>query len=238
MSIDQLKGMGMKRHICILGLLLSLTIFVQASSAALTTMLPESSYADGNWQGYKLFGMEVEEGEFLYGRVEFAVYDTLNLDPGGEEKDWVENLGLTGEGQYLYAYQVFNDSFSDRELSSFSVFTQGGDPLNVDETSIDSAQADASSVQPEGGELTNSDTEVLWTWEPDPAGYGYVYASQYSWYLLFLSESSPVAGSYLVQASEEPGEFPTPDAPEPTTMALFGLGSALVAFKRIKPNRL
>jgi hypothetical protein len=228
----------MTRQVCILGLLFILTLFVQMSSATLTAMLPESTYADGQWQGYRLFSTSVEDGEFLHGRVEFAVYDTQNLDPDGEEKEWVDSLGLTGEGQYLYAYQVFNDFYSDRELSTFSVFAQSGSPLFLDETSIDSAQADTSSIQPGDGELTNSNTEVLWTWESNPGGYGYVYPNQYSWFLLFLSESSPVAGNYEVQVSEQPGEFPTPDVPEPATIALLGFGAAMVVYKGIKPNKL
>jgi len=217
------------------GLLFVLTFFVQTSTATLAPMLPESSYEDGHWQGFRFFDEEVGEGEYLRGRVDYAVYDTQNLQ-NTDETNWIGSLELSGEGQFLYAYQVFDDyeGWSDREVSSFSVFSMSGGPLDVDEDSIDSVEDDESGVEAADGFLTNSDTQVLWNWEPEPGGYGYVNAGEHSWFLLFLSDLSPVVGDFEVQISEQQGDIPTPGVPEPATVALLGLGYTLIVLKRKK----
>jgi hypothetical protein len=52
--------------------------------------------------------------------------------------------------------------------------------------------------------------------------------------MVFLSDSAPVSGDYEVKVVEEQGEFPTPgpEIPEPASIALLGIGYALVAFRR------
>jgi len=200
-------------------------------------MMPESSYAGDQWQGFEFYEKEIDDGIFLRGRIDFAVYDMENLN--SEETEWVDGLNLDGEGKYLYAYQVFNDydGWSEREISYFSVFSEGGEFFSLDESSIGHSEDPESGVEPGSGYVDDSSgTQVVWTWEPEPDGYGYIYAGNHSWFLYYLSDGAPTAGDYEIQAAEETGELPTPGVPEPATIALLGFGYVLVMFHKKKDS--
>ncbi|MHC4264781.1 MAG: PEP-CTERM sorting domain-containing protein [Planctomycetota bacterium] len=229
----------MMRKIFLGAVLLTLTVYVQTATAALAPMMPTSSYADGHWQGHTFYDETLGDSSFLRGRIDFAVYDTQNLD--SQESEWVDGLDLTGEGQYLYAYQVFNDfEESDREVAYLSVFQADGGSFDLDESSIGYSEDPESGVEPASGYLEDSsDMQVVWTWEPDPEGSGFIYSGEHSWFLLFLSDSSPVAGDYEIMASDGQGELPAPgQVPEPSTIAMLGLGAALAVFKRKRTQNL
>ena len=222
--------MRVVRKLVLVYFLCNLTLFVQTASATLAPMRPQSTYDEGAWYGFEPYNIELEEGSFLRGRVDFAIYDTETYSPA--EQSWVEGLGLSGQGRFLYAYQIFNDyPESDEEVAYFSVFAESGNPLDVEEDSIDSSQDPENGVELAEGYLADSDLEVVWTWEPEPDGHGFIFKTEHSWFLLFFSNSGPVPGDFEVRASEGAGELPTP-VPEPTTIALLGLGSALALISR------
>jgi len=197
-------------------------------------MMPDSSYQDGKWRGLKFFNEQADTGGTLFGRVDFGVYDTQNLQLQ-DEIDWVDSLNLSQqqqEKQFLYAYQVFNDyeEQSDREITHFEVFAESGAQLNV--ASIDTKEDENTGVQPADGYLDSSGEKVIWTWDYSPLGNGLLYKDEHSWHLIILSDSAPVVGDFNVKALEDTGEFPAADVPEPATIALFGIAQALVIATR------
>jgi len=63
----------------------------------------------------------------------------------------------------------------------------------------------------------------MWVWDG-------IVADKYSWYLIFSSNYAPTSGNFTVT---DESSAPVP-IPEPGTMALFGIASALYAAKRDK----
>jgi hypothetical protein len=222
--------MRVTREIGFFSLLVLAALFVQNASATLPPMLPTSSYADGAWQGFRLYDESLGGGDFLRGRIDFAVYDTL----GGNE--FIEaGFEAQGEGQYIYAYQIFNDyePASDEAVWSFAVFgidedgEPSGVPLVVDEMSIGSQEDPESGVEPTDAYFGSSNSRGVWEF-----GGGALFAGEHSWFLVFNSNSGPVPGSYEVKAPEE-GKFPV-STPEPGTLMLLGIGGALIFTRRRK----
>lgn len=209
--------MGIKRKIIIFALLLVATAIVQNASA---TLLPSSTYAGGHWQGSRLYDIDVIGGGFLRGRIDFAVYDTL----GGNE--FIE-AGFTapGDGQYIYAYQIFNDyPVSEEAVAYFSVFALSGDPMDAYEDTIGSEEdTPDSGIEAGGAYFTESNLRATWLFNDQ-----ILTSDEHSWFLIFRSDSAPVTGNYEISA----GEFPA--VPEPCTLMLFGLGGAMMFIRRKK----
>lgn len=222
--------MRVVRKIGILCLLAVATLFVQDAEAVLT-YLPESTYAGDTWRGYRYYDEEPEPGFYLRGRIDFAVYDTENLVLP-KEIAWVGELETElGEmpGQYIYAYQVFNDyGASDMEVSYFAVYALDNDPIDVYEASIGSFADPGSGVEPTDGSL-ESNLKVIWEFDN-----GLIYKGDHSWFLVFCSDYSPVEGDYKIKAPEDKGTPPVPEVPEPMTIAMLGIGGAVILRRRRK----
>jgi len=230
----------MLKKIRTLFLVITLILLVQTANATLAPMLPESSYDDGNWQGFRSFYEEPEQGGYLFGRVDFAVYDTDQLSQ--QEEDWVNSLGLNQEERFIYAYQVFNDyDQSDREIAHFEVFAQSGAQLGVESQNIDTKEDEQSGIEPSDGYLDSAGEKLVWAWDDAPAGNGLLYKDNHSWYLVFLSDSAPVLGDFNVKALEDNGDFPVAGVPEPATIVLFGVAQAFLVItgrkKSLRKNR-
>jgi len=205
------------RRIGFFSLLVAAILFVQNSSA---TMLPVSSYADGYWQGSRFYEIEVVDDVFLRGRIDFDVYDTL----GGNE--FVEaGFAAPGDGQYIYAYQIFNDyPASEETVAFFSVFELAHNPMDVYQDSIGSQDdTPESGVASSSSYFTGSNLKAVWLFDG-----GVLTSGEHSWFLVFSSDSAPVPGDYEISA--ESGEFPA--VPEPTVITLLGLGSAILFARR------
>lgn len=214
-----------------------LMIITGNANAALAPMLPESSYDDGNWYGYDFYDVDLGDGDYLRGRIDFGVYDLEDEGLTQDEQDWIDDLGLAEEQGFLYAYQVFNDfeDWSEQEVAYFSVFAEEGGTLDIREQDIfyeDDGHED--SVSPSSVELADSGEKAVWHWELD-GGEGLIWEGEHSWYLLMLSDSGPVIGDYEIQTSET-GQIPAPRLPEPATIMLFGLAQAFL-FAGRKRNR-
>lgn len=211
-----------KLRVFSLSFLLAAALLSQSANAALISLvevlLPESSYAGDTWQGYRVYNEPWGDDGTLYGRIDFAVYDADNLQ-STEEREFVEGLDMPG--QYIYAYQIFNKlPPSDETVAYFSVFAINGAPLDVYTDSINSYEDPDGGVEATEEYFTSSNLEAVWKFDE-----GFIYKGDHSWFLAFSSDSEPVAGNYEIRGPEEGGQFP---APEPSTVALFGLGGAML----------
>ena len=212
------------RKIIFLALLLIAALFVQNASATLTQLsyLPDSSYAEavGNWQGRSFY-----EKDGLYVMVEFAVYDTSNLQPDSEEQALVEQLEpLNMTGQYIYAYQIFNhpDANEEGDIGYFEIF---GLETNINEASIgedgvnwQDDQEDG--VSPSDGYFDSERSRVVWEFN-----WGALIGGKHSYVLVIASDYDPVKGDYEAKGFEAGGDAPV--MPEPATIVLLGLGSVV-----------
>jgi hypothetical protein len=207
--------------------LLAIAVLAQNASAVLTEYLPESSYAttEGNWQGFKYYD-ELFSGErAIHARVDFAVYDQTNLKAGSKEETLVNSLNL--DGQFIYAYQVLNTrSNSDAEITYFALTTLGGASLS----GID----DTTSYDDGIGGKGPTDIPLQCTWEFN-GNSGMILKDEYSWFLVFSSDYSPVAGDFQVRTIDDSGPTPIPpEVPEPGILTLLGIGGAMVLSRRKK----
>jgi len=179
--------------------------------------LPDSTYADlvGNWQGSSVYD---EAG--MYVLVEYAVYDTqgsLTI----EEESLIDSLGDI-EGDYVYAYQIFNSNDAENEVALFQI-------LDIDYEAIDqSLMSDTSAVDDGNGGLSPMlPCGVEGCWEFDG---GVLVAGEHSYFLYFTSDSAPVAGTYEIESNES--DFPV--VPEPASVLLMGLGGLVFVIKNRK----
>jgi len=199
--------------------LILLSCFVQTASAVPTGyLLPDSSYLDGAWQGSSFYD-ELIEGEYLRGRIDFAVYDGDNLLPGSEEEALVGDLGLPG--RFVYAYQIINDyEASEKAVAYFAVYGDRQLPLDLYEPSIGCYDDGSGGKTATSWGLSGDKFDVVWEFTG-----GLIYKGDHSWFLVFGSDSAPVGGNYEIKSFES--QKPPVPIPEPATIVLLGLGFAL-----------
>ena len=177
---------------------------------------------DGAWQGHSIY----EVGDFNV-LVDFAVYDSQHLDPDEykDEFDFVNGLGDMS-GRYIYAYQVFNHPDGVEDIGSFGIQDSDGnsiDPsLMADTDSHNDSQGGIAPVDP-------SPSQGTWLFSENAAGL--VIPGTHSYFLVLSSDSTPVEGTYEIK---KPEPFPVPDVPEPTTIALLGLGGTMLLTRKRK----
>jgi hypothetical protein len=209
------------KEIRFLSLLLVAALFVQNASAAL--LLPYSSH----YQGRSYFN-----NNGMKGFVEFAVYNT----EGGNEWDG-SGFASPGSGQYIYAYQIFCDTDSSA-IGSFTIM--GSDPCNphtltgINTMSSQNPWVDSQLLSEEGIEPTDmsaNPTQTQATWEFWGDTGAILIHDEYSWFLIFSSDHDWTVGRYDVTTSMDDGTGPIPN-PEPCTVALLGIGSAILYTKR------
>ncbi|MFA5240378.1 MAG: PEP-CTERM sorting domain-containing protein [Phycisphaerae bacterium] len=210
------------RKIGLLSLLLVAALLLQSAEA---TILPYSSH----YQGRSYFGDST-----VSGHVDFAVYDTL----GSHGNEWVgAGFAAPGSDRYIYAYQIFNDAGSSEAIESFTIMgLYDPDTVQhlggVDSMTSQDPWADypftSEGVAPTGTRVNLDDPPTRATW--DFAG-GILIADGYSWFLVFSSAKDWVEGKYEIGTA---GGLPVTSNPEPCTLALLGLGGAMVFRKRRK----
>ena len=211
--------MGMKR-IKLLSLLLVATLFVQNAAAA---MLPYSSH----YQGLSYFN-----NAGVTGHVDFAVYDTL----GASGDEWTgAGFAAPGAGQYIYAYQIFNDAGSADAIEFFTIMGIDDPPTPHHLVGITTMTSQdpwenypliTEGVAPTGTEFNLGETRGTWKFAS-----GILIADEYSWFLIFSSANDWVQGKYLIETA---GGLPISGNPEPCTLALLGLGGTILFAKRKK----
>ena len=199
-----------------------LCVLIVGALAQNAMALYYSTYgSENNWQGHKNYNQDGIDMT-LY----FNVYDTV-----ANPTEFTWSGAATQNGRYIYAYQITNHSDS-QDIGLFSLLDKSGNPLAQQLMHSTSTQWDGSalSVAPDP---KVSGEQGIWQWSADG---GFLTAGKNSWYLIFSSDNAPVKGSFKVETSSET-EPPTPDVPEPCTLALFGAASALLASKRSRKCR-
>jgi hypothetical protein len=201
----------------LLSLLFVATLFIQNAAAAL---LPYSSH----YRGRSYFS-----DANVTGFVDFAVYDTEGL----YGNEWIgAGFDAPGSGRYIYAYQVFCETAIDA-IESFTIMGIDDPPtphnlVGISTISYQNPWEDypliTEGIEPSGTEINISETRATWEF----AG-GILVADEYSWFLVFSSDNDWVQGKYLMGTE---GGFPITGNPEPCTVALLGLGSAILLAKR------
>jgi len=191
--------------------------FGRDAAATLSPML-ESSYYEGS---------VLYDQSGLYGRIDFAVYDTTHPQYGGEYQD--NGLEKPGDGQYIYAYQIFNDYAQSEEAVTYFALL-GANGAAIDIASISSEQDPQSGIEPGSGYFDGGQSRVVWEFDGSS---GYVVGGEHSWFLVFSSDDGPSQGYYEIGAADG---LMVP-APEPATVLLLGLGAAVVLRRRRGPER-
>ena len=211
-----------------------LTIFSQNASATLERVLPDSSYYDGSI----IYDQDTDGYGRLVGRIDFAVYVT-------NQNEFTGNGGYEtpGDGQYIYAYQIFNDyEVSEAAINASSIFGVDGHLLNRSSIRGLSEQEDYSGddpsavgVEPNRTFFEDIESKVVWEFED-----GYLEVGDHSMLLVFSSNQAPIEGGYELGYIQNPppaeGEesAQTNNNPEPTTILLLGSGAVMLLRKRKK----
>lgn len=167
--------------------------------------LPESTL----WQGARNY-QDADAGINAY--VEYAVYDSSAGLPAG--------IVHQGSGQYVYAYQIFNLGTGYDPITTFKLL--GGDPS--------AASGIGYQNDGQGGLVPLNDGEsFLWRF-----GLGEFVAYEHSAFLIFSSDSLPIAGTLSISntlddyGNEPPingDEVITESIPEPATLTMLTIGA-------------
>jgi hypothetical protein len=204
------------KRIMLAGLFIVPVLFVQSAWAGLDT-LPVSSYYQGRaYQGFS--------GDRV--RVDFAVYVTR--EDGSSEFTDAGFAALSEEPfTFTYVYQVFNEVNDDTfSIDLFRVFAI--DPAAISGNDQISSEDDLAGGIATTGEYFNSSlTDGIWEFEG-----GTLIKGEHSWFLTISSDYDWVKGDFSIYATEPDDALPVPKVPEPATMILLGIGSAILAARR------
>jgi len=170
--------------------------------------------------GISISPLHVEDGRQLLFDVAYAVYDSHNYRGA--------DLSYFGD-QFIYAYQIENSRFSTIDLKEFSVPVPPGGARNI---SYDISGGIPGGIYPTPPPPFSG--QPLWKFEHYP-----LLPGTYSSVLLFSSSLNPGGGegTATVNVGGDDGirEFsiavPVP-TPEPVTLALLGIGAAMMFRKR------
>lgn len=213
--------MMMTKKAMFFGGLLAVLLLTPVAQAALTE-LPDG-YLDG-WGGKSSYALNLGGGQYLFGHVEFAVYDTWSAGDIG--------FAAPGDNRYVYAYQIFAGSNATAALTYFSVSGFNPDAIGSEDDLGTAAVADG--IDPIEKGVNLSQTKAYFEFEN-----GALIFDEKSVFLLIGSDYLPTIGAYEVAPSPD-GDIPVPGGndngngnpiPEPATVALL-LGGTLMALRK------
>ncbi len=203
----------------LLSVLIAAAFMINDATATTTELLPYSSH----YQGVSHYSVPTAAGN-ISGRIDFAVYDTV-ANP--DEFVGTDGFDAPGTGRFVYAYQIFSDNISTNPVEYFAIFGLNNEAVASGANIGAHDDGTGSSVSPKDNYLNPSSTRAVWEFEN-----GALIAEGSSWFLLLRSDYDWVVGAYTLEKTPD-DEAPVPN-PEPATMALMGLGSSVLLFRRRK----
>lgn len=193
-----------------------------AVGTAVGEILPESSFYSGtSYYNGTVDGIVVE----------FSVYDRDALT-GEDETEFSSSIEM--EGQYIYAYQIYNGNGSDVDISAFSIMGLGNlDPEDyaiVDEGQITTMEdtfndpgQEATGVDAYDYDLSGDHSQIAWYFAGDSGAIG---VGGHSYYLIIVSDHGMKLGTYdFIGIEDDVVAVPNP---EPCTIALLGVGGLIL----------
>jgi len=199
------------KRFMLVGLFVVPVLFVQSAWAGLEFLPTSSHYQGSTYKGVP--------GDRV--RVDFAVYDTLG---GNEFAD--AGFAAPGDGQFTYVYQVFNEvDDSTFSIDLFRIFEiEPAGIVDPKANQISSEDDLAGGIAADSQYFNPSFTNGMWEFEQ-----GALIQGEHSWFLTLSSDRDYVAGNFVINSPGD--EVPIP-VPEPATMILIGIGSAILMARR------
>ncbi len=187
-------------------------------------VLPTSSH----YQGRSYFNGLTQDQQVLSGYIDFAVYDT---QAGNELSD--AGFSAPGQGQYVYAYQIFSDADeSTTSIDYFAILGIGQNAVPDQATSeyINAEDDLNGGLDPEFNYFTSQGGEYVdkAVWEFDN---GLFVSGEHSAFLLISSDHDWTVGGYTLENTGNDAGLPTPN-PEPASLAIMALGSYFLCKKK------
>jgi hypothetical protein len=211
--------MGVLKKIYLAGLMVIVAGFAQNASAYLTA----SSLDKNKWDGYKNYK---QDGLDL--TLTFNVYDII-AHPS-EVTAWAGSVdfGFPAGDRYVYAYQLFSNSLSLKDVAYFGILDKNGN--HIEPILMHGTQAVGDDGVKPDPNPSHEEDQGIWKWTK---GGGFILATEHSAYLVFSSSYAPVRGKFEVKSSEES----EPPVPEPATIALFCVASGFLVARRNRTRR-
>lgn len=178
-----------------------------------STYLAASNYGSDGWEGRRYYNQDGVDAA-----VEYAVYDRNKINFPSIFSD-------VGSGQYIYAYQAFNINFSPtaESIMTFELLVTG----KPSATSGITSKIDPTDFSGKDVETTHEIDTFKWTFES-----GVFVYDKHSWLMVFSSNSGPVDGDFKLTTMDNGDDIPTPEAPEPATLAMLAAGAIGLMRKR------
>ena len=170
------------------------------------------------------------DGGPLAVRVDFAVFDTVaNPDAWGGEN----GFDIPGDGQYVYAYQIFNDeNLGTETLTAFSLLKENGE--NISDAAIMGTGWENDMT---GEDISPEDMPTASSWDFN----GFFIPGEHSSFLVISSDNTWVKGDYElgtyedILVPEDAADEPVL-VPEPTSIILLISGSCMLFRNRKKQS--
>ncbi len=192
----------------------AVTVFLLASVPALAGLLADDANGMGGvWQDTVNY-----DGLSVDANVDFCVFE-----PGQFTQEFADPNPAVDPNHYVYAYQILDLTegsmgAGNSYILQFSVGLHGNEDVGAV-----GAYVDGNAVLPKTSELASDELTVKWLFDPQ------IQLGQHSAILYFASPFDPnwdtgtLTGWFPVATHSVPSPVP-----EPTMIALFGLGSAVL----------
>jgi len=193
-----------------------------AVGTAVGEILPQSSY-----YSYTSYYNGTTDGIV----VESSVYNRDALT-GEAEAEFSDSIEI--EGQYIYAYQIYNGNGSFMDISEFSIYGIGNtdpedyaiddeDQITTMEDTFNDPGQEATGIDADNYQLSGDHSQVAWYFSGES---GVIGIGDHSYYLIIVSDHDMTLGTYDFEGIQD--DVVVVPNPEPCTIALLGVGGLIL----------